>query len=56
MKALGRYDTDLQMFIDRERTLDVSRLRFLRWLAEQGKLEHAVAGRPDGELARIIKR
>ena len=56
MKALDSYDTDLQMFVDGEHALDLTRLRFLRWLAEQGKLEHAVAGEPTGELARLLDR
>jgi hypothetical protein len=48
MKSLGRYDTEMQMFVEVPRDLDVARLRFLRWLAERGQLEHAVAGRPGG--------
>jgi hypothetical protein len=39
-----RYDPDLQMFVvDQSREPDVSHLRFLRWLNEQGRLEHRMA-------------
>ena len=36
-----------------ERVLEANRekLRFLRWLAEQGRLEHEVFGPPSGEYA-----
>lgn len=56
MEALGNYDTDLQMFVDGEHALDLARLRFLRWLAEQGKLEHETAGPPTGDLAHVLER
>jgi hypothetical protein len=51
MKALGRYDGSVQMFVEEPREVDVSRLRFMRWLVEQGKLEHTPAGPPWGEFA-----
>ena len=54
MSALGTYDTELQMFVEAERELDLEKIRFLRWLAEQGDLEHAPAGTPTGELARLL--
>ncbi len=47
----GRYDAELQMFCPQISEPDLKRLRFLRWLAEQGKLEHAVAGPPSGRYA-----
>jgi hypothetical protein len=48
----GRYDAELQMFVvDRPREPDITRLRFLRWLGEQGKLEHQTAGRSAGAFA-----
>jgi hypothetical protein len=37
--------------IDRVREADPAKLRFLRWLAEQGRLEHEVFGPPSGEYA-----
>ena len=44
MQAAGRYDGTLQMFIQEARDADARYLRFLRWLAERGELEHEVAG------------
>jgi len=44
MKAVGRYDTDTYMFIQDPGPPNMEYLCFLRALAEQGHLEHAVAG------------
>jgi len=51
MNDLQRYDGDLEMFREDPKPVDLARLRFLRWLAEQGRLEHPAAGPPSGELA-----
>lgn len=48
MKAIGRYDATLQMFVETPQPLDYRKLSFLRALAEAGKLEHDVAGDPAG--------
>jgi hypothetical protein len=50
MKPLGQFDGSLQMFVQAADGVDMRRLSFLRWLAEEGKLEHAVAGPPSGPL------
>ena len=50
MRGLHRYDGDLQMFVQGPREPDANRLRFLRWLAECGRLEHEVAGPAAGPL------
>ena len=50
MKPLGPFDGSLQMFVQAADGIDMRRLSFLRWLAEEGKLEHAVAGPPSGPL------
>ena len=55
MAAKGRYDTNLQMFIEDRCQPDMRRLRFLRWLAECGRLEHEVAGMPSGELCALLE-
>lgn len=47
------FDGTLQMFRDVPKPVDLAQLRFLRWLAEQGRLEHAVAGPPSGEFAAV---
>lgn len=40
----GRFDPELQMFADQPHEPDPDHLRFLRWLAEHGRLEHDIAG------------
>lgn len=52
MRGQHRYDGDLQMFVQTLREPDTDRLRFLRWLAERGRLEHDVAGPACGPLTR----
>jgi hypothetical protein len=47
----SRYDADLQMFADPPRDPGRTHLGFLRWLAEQGRLEHEAVGAPGGEYA-----
>jgi len=49
-KSIG-YDGELQMFCDSAREANLEALRFMRWLVEQGRLEHDVAGPPSGEYA-----
>lgn len=53
-RRFGRYDGSLQMFCDEPKPIDLNRLGFLRYLAEQGKLEHAVAGPPSGPLVDAV--
>lgn len=47
----SRYDGDLQMFTEAPREPRLAELRFLRWLAEQGQLEHRVFGPSVGRYA-----
>lgn len=47
------YDAELQMFVDTPREPDPARLLFLRWLGEQGQLEHQTEGEPIGEYADL---
>ena len=47
------YDASLQMFVQQPCTVDLQRLRFLRWLAERGLLEHRPVGPIDGTFAGI---
>jgi hypothetical protein len=54
MKATGQYDKELQMYCDAVREVNFEQLRFLRWLAEQGKLEHETFGQPTGEFAELV--
>jgi hypothetical protein len=50
MAAMGPYDSALQMFVQTPRTVDMGRLTFMRWLAENGRLEHRIAGPSSGPL------
>ncbi len=45
------YDSDLAMFREAPKPVSLAYLRFLRWLIEQGRLEHAPAGPPAGAFA-----
>jgi hypothetical protein len=47
----SRYDSEMQMFTDAPREPNLNRLRFMRWLAEQGRLEHRAEGEPLGPYA-----
>ncbi len=51
MEPTSGYDSELHMLREGTREADIAVLRFLRWLAEQGQLEHTVAGRPTGAYA-----
>jgi hypothetical protein len=50
MKAVGRYDSTLQMFVEETREPDMGQLSFLRWLVENNRLEHPVVGPASGDL------
>lgn len=49
------YDDELQMFVEAVREPSSAYLRFLRWLADRGLLEHEAAGRPTGEYAAVLR-
>jgi hypothetical protein len=47
---LGRYDSELHMFAEPPRELNMARLEFFRWLAERDRREHTRAGlQPDAD-------
>jgi hypothetical protein len=50
MATMGSYDSTLQMFVQAPQAIDMSRLAFMRWLAENGRLEHRIAGPSTGAL------
>lgn len=50
-QAGAQYDGDLQMFRVAAHEPSREALRFLRWMAEQGRLEHEVSGPASGEYA-----
>ena len=51
MATANDYDAEIQMFVQGPREIELAHLRFLRWLAVRGSLEHAPAGRPHGLYA-----
>ena len=55
MNTSGRYDGGLQMFVDAVHEPDLTRLAFLRWLGERGRLEHPVYGPSSGLFVRPPK-
>jgi hypothetical protein len=54
-KGSNRYDSSLQMFVMAPSEPDYSRLKFLRWLAEQNRLEHRVAGPSSGQIVDEVR-
>jgi hypothetical protein len=56
MNHTPSYDGDLQMLRDTAGTIDLARLRFLRWLVDSGRLEHPPAGPPTGPLATPVRQ
>ena len=50
MKDAKSFDGDLQMFRESPKEVNIAQLQFLRWLIEQGRLEHPPASISDGEL------
>jgi hypothetical protein len=55
MERIDRYDAELKMFREPTREPQLAMLRFLRWMAEQGQLEHQVFGRSSGECAEALE-
>ena len=55
MDMATSYDGDLQMFREPRGEPDLGVLRFLRWLAEHGELEHESIGASSGELVDVVE-
>jgi hypothetical protein len=51
MPKASNYDSEVQMFVQRPREIDPAHLRFLRWLAVRGSLEHEPLSRSYGVYA-----
>lgn len=47
---LGPYNTELKLFKEPFHGFDYPKLRFLRWMVINGRLEHPASGNPTGEL------
>lgn len=54
MPAVGTYDTALHQFREEQKIVRLPHARFLRWLAENGRLEHETAGPPSGHVAALV--
>ncbi len=54
MKDVKSFDGDLKMFRESGGPVNLDRLRFLRWLVEQGRLEHLPAGPSSGPFAEGV--
>jgi hypothetical protein len=50
-KGSNGYDGELQMFCDAAHEPNQATLHFMRWMVEQGRLEHEPSGPPSGEYA-----
>ena len=50
---MERYDGTLQMIIETPKPVNMDHLAFLRWLGEQGRLEHRIAGPSSGALVPV---
>jgi len=53
LKDVRSYDGDLEMFRETPKSINLAHLQFVRWLAEQGRLEHLPAGPPGGEFTGV---
>lgn len=49
MREIGRFDTDIQMFVEAPRVANMNHLRFLRKLAEKGAFGPKPVSVPKGE-------
>lgn len=52
---LGPYDSRLQQHREPPCVPNVERLRFVRWLVDTRRLEHAPAGPPSGPWVVLVK-
>jgi hypothetical protein len=50
----AQYDGDLQMFRVAAHEPSREALHFLRWMAEQGRLEHEISGPSSGEYVDVL--
>lgn len=54
MREIGRYDPDLEMFVETPKPVNTNRLVFERWLVQSGRGEHYPASVPCGDLALAL--
>jgi hypothetical protein len=49
-RDVSGFDGDLQMFREVPKPVNLAHLEFLRWLIEQGRLDHPSVRPPHGEI------
>lgn len=54
MKEIGRYDSALQMFVEKPKDLNVGTLMMWRMRAEKGTAGRQPEGRPAGDVAMTM--
>ena len=54
MKEIGRYDSSLQMFVEKPKDLNLGTLLMWRMRAEKGSAGRLPEGRPAGEVAMTM--
>lgn len=50
MRELGRFDTALQMFVEKPKEADINHLRFMRFRAERGDFGYKPVSVPRGDF------
>ena len=50
----GTYDPKLQMWREGQKVVRLNHALFMRWLAENGRLEHYPTGPPSGHVAALV--
>lgn len=54
MAVSPNYDNVLHMHREGQKVVRLQHAKFLRWLAEQGRLEHPAYGPPSGHVAALV--
>lgn len=54
MAVPANYDAALHQFREGQKVVRLNHAKFLRWLAEQGRLEHPAYGPPSGHVAALV--
>ena len=54
MKEIGRYDRDMQQFVEAPKPVNMAKLIFQRWLVDNKRGEHEPVSAPAGEFALAV--
>lgn len=52
--AEAAYDAVLHQFREPQKVVRLTHVKFMRWLADRGRLEHYPAGPPSGHVAALV--